>query len=154
MNVKNNQYEEDKDFAIKVFEKESGLSEVTCQILEKHGHPYMIIFLSCPTERYFKYLNLAVDKLPIDNVFKDRVTLKKRSGVSDRLDLPEVKRLRKLISESLTATKNSVLSGDFGERYIDTVDRAEQQVVAKGNHAVFGRRSWQIKPNALQRQCS
>lgn len=140
MNINNATQKDNEKTAVSCFEKESGLTDVSFDVLERHDGPYLIIFLACPTERYFKYLNLALEKLPDDNVFKSRATLKKRSGISDRLDLPEVKRLRRLVSESLTATKNSVLNGDFSERYIDTVDRAEQQIISKSNHVVYGRR--------------
>ncbi|MBD3894647.1 hypothetical protein IEI94_02100 [Halomonas sp. ML-15] len=125
---------------ISKFKELTGFYKVDYEILDRHDGGYLIVFLSCPTEKYFRFLNAALESLPEENIFKVRATLKKRGSIKNRLELPEVTLLRKFISESLTASRNSVTNGDFSERYIATVDGLEHQIVSKSNHAIFGRR--------------
>ncbi|QFU00522.1 hypothetical protein FIU83_02570 [Halomonas sp. THAF5a] len=122
------------------FKMLTGFYKIDHEVLDRFDGPYLVVYLSNPTEKYFKYLNEALSEVSEDNVFKFRATLKKRGKPDARLELPEVTLLRKLISESLTATRSSVVNGDFLERYIDTVDGSEQQVISKSNHVIFGRR--------------
>lgn len=125
---------------VAAFKKSSQLEQVDYEAFPLSDGPYVIFYVAHPSERFFLNLNDAVSEVSDDNSLKQRVTLKKRGSVSDRMELPEVGLLRKVISESLTATKSSVDNGGFRERYIETVDGAEQQISSKSNHIVYGRR--------------
>ncbi|UYG04381.1 ATP-binding protein [Halomonas sp. LR3S48] len=122
------------------FKELGGFYKVDYEILDRVDGGYLVIFLSHPTEKYFRFLNIVMDGLSESNFFKSRATIKKRGSSKNRLELPEVTLLRKFISESLTASRNSVTNGDFSERYIATVEGLEHQIISKSNHAVFGRR--------------
>ena len=52
---------------------------------------------------------------------------------------PEVELLLKLLSESQNVNRYS-FGAEFFSRYTQTVSGAEQQIVSKANHIVFGRR--------------
>lgn len=125
---------------IEAFKKSTRLSKIDFEITEKSGKPYLIIYLSNPSERYFKHLNNCLLQTHESNIFFERATLKKRGATESRLETPETALLRTLISENLTASKSSVDKGEFSARYIETVDGSESQLSSFSNHIVYGRR--------------
>jgi hypothetical protein len=133
---------EDKHVAeiISDFADRTQFSSIDWELKERPDGDYLIIYLANPTDRFFKILNESLNTLEEENPLKDRCTIKKRPGsVKDRLDLPETQNLRTILSESLTVTKNS-FKEDFYDRYIRSVFGAEDQIMASGNHIVYGRR--------------
>ena len=125
---------------IDAFKKATRFNKINYEITEKSGKPYLIIYLSNPSERYFRYLNNCLSQLQESNTFIERATIKKRGAVDSRLEIPETGLLRTLISENLTASKSSVDKGEFSSRYIETVDGSESQLSSLSNHIVYGRR--------------
>lgn len=125
---------------IKSFKNSTRFTKVDYSIIEKSGRPYLVIHLSQPTERFFKFINESFSNVSPDNIFIERTTLKRRKSATSRLELPEASLLRTLISENLTASKTSVERGEFSSRYIETVDGSEEQISSLSNHIVYGRR--------------
>lgn len=102
--------------------------------------PYLIIEFASPTERHFQILNNIVSGLPEDNQFKERSTVQKRKAApKERLLLPETLFLKNEISESLTIDSHS-FEKNFFSRYTASVTGYEQQITAKANYVVYGRR--------------
>lgn len=102
---------------------------------------YLILLIANPSNRFFSILEDALEKINEDNPFKYNTTLKKRATDSqcNYLSLPESKYFQTVLSESLTATRYS-FEDDFFSRYIASVSGVEQQIIAQGNHIVYGRR--------------
>jgi Cdc6-like AAA superfamily ATPase len=130
------------DEALQAFQQRSQLTltDEHYEIKERTNEKWLLIYLSNPTNRFFKLLNEASENLSEENPYKERTILKKRStSTSDRIHLPETQLLRTILSESLTVTQYS-FQEDFFTRYIRSVSGAEQQIIARGNHIVYGRR--------------
>jgi hypothetical protein len=109
-------------------------------IKERPDGPYLIVEFANPSEHHFRILNSVLAELPDDHAFKDRSTIQKRkSAPKDRLLLPETRLLRNEIAESLTIDRNSV-NKNFFTRYTTSVSGFEQQITAKANYIVYGRR--------------
>lgn len=126
--------------AINQFKQLTRLTQVTHELKERSEGDYLIIYLSNPTERFFKLLQQTLEALPEENPYKKRTTIKKRIlSPSNRLQLPETQFLRTILSESLTVTEHS-FAEDFFTRYIRSVSGDEEQIVSQSNHIVYGRR--------------
>lgn len=125
---------------VKSFKETTRFTEIQYELKVRSGGDYLIIYLSNPTERFFQLLEQSLEKLPDDNPYKERVTIKKRvSRSKDWLKLPETQLLRMVLAESLTVTEHS-FPDDFFTRYIKSVSGDEEQIISQGNHIVYGRR--------------
>ncbi len=128
------------DEIVDLFQRRTKFVNIHYDVKEMLTGPYLIFFVENPTERFFKLLDETHQDLSNDNIFRMRATLQRRpKSPNDRLHIPETKRLRTILSESLTVTRHS-FEDDFFSRYIPSVFDAEQQILAGGNHIVFGRR--------------
>jgi len=122
------------------FKTRTRLNDVTWEVKERLGGNYLIFYLANPTERFFRLLSETHEALSEDNPYHERATLKPRLiSLKERLHLPETQLLRTILSESLTVTQHS-FQEDFFARYIRSVSGAEEQIIANGNHIVYGRR--------------
>jgi hypothetical protein len=109
-------------------------------IKERADGPFLIIEFARPGERHFRILNNIVSSLPSENPFKERSTVQKRKAAPEhRLKLPETDLLKNEIAGSLTIDKNS-FGPNFFSHYTRSVAGFEQQITAKANYAVYGRR--------------
>lgn len=128
------------DEVISQFKKLTRLTHVDYALKERSEGDYLIIYLGNPTDRFFELLQRSLNKLPEENPYKQRTTIKRRaSSPNNRLQLPETQFLRTTLSESLTATQHS-FADDFFTRYIRSVSGDEEQIVSQSNHIVYGRR--------------
>lgn len=130
-----------RDELIKIkskFEDTSGLIGLHHEFKDTSSGKAIIIFVSSPTERLFEILN-SITKSIVGEV-DDAIVATLKATPRDRIvEGPEVRLLLKLLSESLTVNRYSFAT-DFSSRYTPTVSGAEQQIVSKANHIVFGRR--------------
>ncbi len=102
--------------------------------------PYLVFQVVHPSEHLFRVLRQAQQELDENHPFKDRATIQKRGGtVTDRIQLPETRLLRTVLSESLTVDEHT-FGDDFFSRYIPSVFAYEEQIVSKSNYLVYGRR--------------
>lgn len=132
----------DRDEAVVLerFKKITGFSEVAYHVKERPTGPYFVIELLNPNERFFSIVERISNELCEDNKFRGRITIKKKSAPSaNRLSLPETSLLQTVIAECLTAT-SSTFGEDYLNRYIRSVSGAEEQILAKSNNIVLGRR--------------
>lgn len=130
----------DLEEALSAFQYESGLKSADHILKTRPDGTYLIFYLGLPTDRFFEALQRTSDRLPATNQLKERLVLKQRpKAPKERLALPEARLLRTVLSESLTVSRHS-FELDFFSRYIRSVFGAEDQIIAKGNHIVFGRR--------------
>lgn len=107
---------------------------------ERPDGPYLVIEFASPSEHHYKIHNNLVLALPDDNPFKDRSTvLARRIAPKARLLLPETQILKKIIAESLTIDRHS-FNEDFFSRYTASVTSLEQQITARANFVIYGRR--------------
>lgn len=120
------------------FEQKVGLSNVDFELKERTDGPVLSVLLGKPTDRFFRALKEASDEARVDNTYRERVTIKKHSPDSWVLRA-ETRLLQRVLSESLTVSEHS-FEEDFFSRYIPSVVGAENQILATGNHIVFGRR--------------
>ncbi len=109
-------------------------------IKDRADGPYLIIEFANPQEHHYRILNDIVSDLPEGNLFKERATVQKRKAAPRlRLLLPETRLLKNEIAESLTIDRHS-FGKNFFLRYTPSVTGFEQQITAKANYAVYGRR--------------
>jgi Cdc6-like AAA superfamily ATPase len=120
------------------FEVSSGLTGLGHEFKSTSSGKAIVVFVSSPSERLFELLSEATKSVVGD--FDDGIVATLKQVSRERIvEGPEVRLLLKLLSESQTVHRHS-----FGDallsRYTTTVSGAEQQVVSKANHIVFGRR--------------
>lgn len=109
-------------------------------IKDRADGPYLVFHVVHPSEHIFRALRQAQDGLDEDHPFKDRATIQKRGGtVSDRIQLPETRLLRTVLSESLTVDAHT-FGNDYFSRYIPSVFGYENQILSESNNLVYGRR--------------
>ncbi len=109
-------------------------------IKDRVDGPYLVFQVVLPSEHIFRALRNAQKKLDEDHPFKDRATIQKRGGKGhDRIQLPETRLLRSVLSESLTVDEHTFGDGFF-TRYIPSVFGYEEQVISENNYLVYGRR--------------
>jgi hypothetical protein len=125
---------------IDAYAKKLGGIRPDFHIKSRPDGPYLIIEFASPTEHHFQILNSIVSGLSEDNQFKERSTVQKRkSAPKQRLLIPETLFLKNEISESLTIDSHS-FEKNFFSRYTASVTGYEQQITAKANYVVYGRR--------------
>jgi len=132
--------ERDAQRVISLFKSRSMFHEVIYTIKDRADGPYLVLELLNPTERFYGIVENISKELVDDNLFAGRVTIKKRfKPPVNRLSLPETALLQKVIAESLTAT-SSTFGDEYLDRYIRSVSGAEEQITARSNNIVLGRR--------------
>jgi hypothetical protein len=110
------------------------------RVKERPDGPYLIIEFAKPTPRLYKIHNEVMASLDNSNYFKERSTIQRREGSpKTRLQLPETQLLRNEIAQNLTIDQHS-FDDDFFVRYTPSVSGLEQQITAKANFVVYGRR--------------
>ena len=120
------------------FEKISGLIGLHHEFKDTSSGKAIVIFVSSPTERLFEILNSITKGIVGDA--DDAIVATLKATTRDRIvEGPEVELLLKLLSESQNVNRYS-FGAEFFSRYTQTVSGAEQQIVSKANHIVFGRR--------------
>ncbi|MFT7045805.1 MAG: hypothetical protein ACJAYH_001072 [Celeribacter sp.] len=134
MNIEETELLEIKD----KFENLSGLTGLDHEFKPTSSGNAIVIFVSSPEERFFELLAKATVEV-IGDVDDGIVATLKQVSRDRVVAGPEVRLLLKLLSESQTVHRHS-----FGDallsRYTTTVSGAEEQIVSKANHIVFGRR--------------
>jgi len=122
------------------FKTRTRLKDVAWEVKGRPDGKFLLVYLANPTERLFRALSETLEGLSKNNPYRERTTLKRRPiSPRERLQLPETQHLRTVLSESLTVTSHS-FQEDFFARYIPSVFGAEEQIIANGNHLVYGRR--------------
>lgn len=120
------------------FEQQSGLLGIDTEFKERPSGALLVIRVANPTERLFRVLEAARDKIVGQSGDDLRATLV-RAGKSNPLQSAEGRLLLRTLSESLNINRKS-FKDDFFARYTKSVSGAEEQVTAAANHVVFGRR--------------
>lgn len=120
------------------FERVSGLIGLEHEILTRSDGDILILYVANPTERLYGILERVLTTQTSDSFFPLRATLKRRVP-EYVLSSPEAKLLLRILAESLTVSRYT-FSEDFFSRYTKSVFGAEEQIIAAGNHIVFGRR--------------
>lgn len=109
-------------------------------IKDRADGPYLVMQAVHPSEYIFRALREGQKTLDEDHPFKERATIQKRHGsVTERIQLPETRLLRTVLSESLTVDQHT-FGDDFFSRYIPSVFGYEEQIVSESNYLVYGRR--------------
>lgn len=116
----------------------TGLSDVRHEVRDRPDGALLIIKLAHPTERYFRILARVVEEQCGGTPDRPVATIKKVSP-SDPLHTAEAKLLVRVLSETLTVNRFT-FADDFFARYTDSLFGAEEQIIARANHVVFGRR--------------
>ena len=125
---------------VESFKTRTRFKDVTWTIKGRPDGNYLLVYLANPTERLFRALNETLQSISETNPYRERTTLLRRpTSPKERLQLPETQHLRTVLAESLTVTSHS-FQEDFFARYIPSVFGAEEQIIADGNHIVYGRR--------------
>jgi hypothetical protein len=118
------------------FEDRSGLTGIDYDVIARPTGKALVLEMAHPTDRYFRVLQEAQDKLGDDTA--PTSTIRKRSA-SNRLQSPEAKYFLRTLSESLNINRFS-FKEDFFARYTKSVSNAESLITAAANHIVLGRR--------------
>jgi len=122
------------------FKTRTRFKDVAWAIKGRPDGNYLLVYLANPTERLFRALNETLESISENNPYRERTALLRRPvSPRERLLLPETQHLRTVLSESLTVTSHSFRE-DFFVRYIPSLFGAEEQIIADGNHIVYGRR--------------
>jgi len=125
---------------VESFKTRASLKDVTWEVKGRPDGKYLLVYLANPTERLFRALNETLESISNNNPYRERTALMRRpASYRERLQLPETQHLRTVIADSLTVTSYS-FQEDFFARYIPSVFGAEEQIIANGNHIVYGRR--------------
>jgi len=120
------------------FEKRSGLRGLPYSIRDRPTSATLVLEVLHPTERLFGALDAALKAFPLHGEKVLTATLKRRQD-SLILRAPETRLLVKTLAESRTADRHS-FGDDFFGRYTRSLFGAEEQVTARSNNVVFGRR--------------
>lgn len=120
------------------FEQQSGLQGVDSDIKQRPDGALLIIKVAFPTERLFRVLEGARQRMVAASGEGLRATLK-RAAKTNPLQSAEGRLLLRTLSESLNINRNS-FNDDFFARYTKSVSGAEDQITAAANNVVFGRR--------------
>jgi hypothetical protein len=121
-----------------MFEQLSGLLGSDAEVKQRPDGELLVIKVANPTERLFRVLEAARDKVVSKSGEEVRATLE-RAVRTNPLQSAEGRLLLRTLSESLNINRNS-FKGDFFARYTKSVSAAEEQITAAANHVVFGRR--------------
>ncbi|ATN34471.1 hypothetical protein ACO34A_11730 [Rhizobium sp. ACO-34A] len=99
----------------------------------------MVISVSYIPKRLYSLLNTAIESVVPDRETSGAIATLSKLPKSNLLDGPEAKLLIRTLSEGQNVSRHSY-PDDFFERYTFSVGGAEEQITAKANHIVFGRR--------------
>lgn len=121
------------------FEELSELRGLQSEIKKTVDGPVLIIYVSYISDRFYSILTNAIKDIIGDEQSPGAVAALKRLPQSNLVDGPEARLLVKTLSESQNVSRHS-FRDDFFERYTKSVTGAEEQIVSKANHIVFGRR--------------
>lgn len=136
----NAELDRDANEVVELFQRKTKLTKIPFELKRRGDNPYLIFEVLNPSERLFSILNDVTDSLSEGNSLRESVTIKRRSHPpANRLLLPETSLLQTVIAESLTVS-SSTFGSEFLDRYIRSVFGAEEQVTAKSNNIVLGRR--------------
>lgn len=120
------------------FEQVTGLEGLDHEFKDSASGKAIVIFVNKPTERLFDLLNKAIESVVDDS--DDVIIATLKPTTRERIvEGPEVRLLLRTLSESQTVHRHS-FGAELFERYTPTVSGAEQQIVSKANHIVYGRR--------------
>jgi GTPase SAR1 family protein len=108
------------------------------EVKERSDGDVLVVHVANPSDRLYRLLNEAQAAIPQSGLFPTRATLQAEAP-KDRLHRPETELYLKVLSESLSVTRDS-FHKDFSDRYISSVFGAEAQILSEANHIVFGRR--------------
>jgi len=121
------------------FERKTGLIPIRFEIKER-AEGYLLIFdIGFLTDRFYKILETLLSNNDLkENYFVERTVLRRKANLP-WLNSIEAKLYQKVLSESLVVDQHTFES-DFLDRYIQSMIGAEDQLLSKNNHVVFGRR--------------
>ncbi|WP_433899267.1 ATP-binding protein [Pseudomonas sp. PSE1(2024)] len=101
---------------------------------------YLVFEVAKPTGMFFSNINELNDNLPIDNPFKDKISLQERKKKPSAVfEMPEINILRSELVQSLTVQR-STFKEDFFNRYTRSVSNYEAIILTNANFIAYGRR--------------
>ncbi|WP_158509995.1 ATP-binding protein [Pseudomonas mosselii] len=101
---------------------------------------YLVFEVAQPNSNFYSIINEADQKLEPDHPFKDRIVLQERKKrPADVFEIPEIKFLRRELTQSLTVHRNT-FKEDFFNRYTNSVQNYEGDIISNANFIVYGRR--------------
>lgn len=101
---------------------------------------YLVFEIAKPNSNFFSILSDIDQKLEADHPFKERIVLQERKKrPSDVFEMPEIKFLRRELTQSLTVHRNT-FKEDFFNRYTNSVQNYEGDILGNANFIVYGRR--------------
>lgn len=120
------------------FAAKTGLANLPAVTKERTEGHTLVIEIASPSERHYRAANEVAESLPAEHPFAGRISVRQRRRRAQLSD-PEPRLLQQTLAGSATSDRHS-FQGDLAELYIPTGSGAEGQIVADGNHLVFGRR--------------
>jgi len=109
-------------------------------IKERPDGDFLMFEFASLNPRFFGLLSAAVQAVPVENKYKERVSIStRRKKPTTVLTTPEVDLLQAELSASLTVDRNT-FGDDFLARYTPSVTGLETKIVVNANNIVFGRR--------------
>ncbi|MGF7179961.1 ATP-binding protein [Tunturiibacter psychrotolerans] len=118
------------------FAKLSGLKNPDFEVKPRPNGNAIVIRIAEPSERFFQAaldISAAAESSGITSI-----TVKK--GIpKNRIQSPEARYFLRVLSESLNINRFS-FGNEFVARYTRSVSHAEDQILARANHVVYGRR--------------
>jgi Cdc6-like AAA superfamily ATPase len=124
---------------LRIFTEKTGLTDPVSEVRDRPDGRLLVILIAHPNERHYAAANEIGDSLPADHPFAGRIAVAQRKLGPVTLADPEARLLQRTLASAVTSDRHS-FKGDFFQLYIRTASRAEEQVLADGNHIVFGRR--------------
>lgn len=101
---------------------------------------FLIFEIAQPNSYFFSSIQEINNELSESHPFKERIFLRPRqSKPSDIFEMPEIKFLRRELTQSLTVHKNT-FKEDFFNRYTKSVQNYEGDIISDANFIVYGRR--------------
>jgi len=121
---------------ISEFARISGLKNPDFEVKPRLDGNAVIIRIAEPSERFFQAALDVSNEAESSGITS--VTIKKGMP-KNRLQSPEARYFLRTLSESLNINRFS-FGDDFFARYTRSVSNAEDQILARANHVVYGRR--------------
>jgi len=121
------------------FEERSSLSGINYEIKERSDGKILIMYLANPTERFYRILEDCLKATVGEGEVPSLMATLKKSAAPNLLKSAEGRLLQRTLVESLNINRHS-FKDDFFARYTKSVSGAEEQIVARANNIVFGRR--------------
>ncbi|VVP85012.1 ATP-binding protein [Pseudomonas fluorescens] len=114
--------------------------ELDYYIKNRPDGDYLIFEIAKTNNVFFSVISEVDQELPVDNPFKERIVLQERKKrPTDVFEMPEIKFLRRELTQSLTVHRNT-FKEDFFNRYTNSVQNYEGEIVGNANFIVYGRR--------------